>query len=71
MNQAGDLAELSTLRSSLEETTQRIITVADRYRVSESSAIAGDLDGAERGLVSARRAVDRAIRSLSELTGLI
>ena len=35
--------------------------VADRYRETPDSAIAADLDQAERGLVSARRAIERAM----------
>jgi len=67
MGAASDHAELSTLRSALEESTARLVDVADRYRHSEDSAIAGDLDSAERGLVTARRAIDRALRALAEL----
>ena len=63
---SSDHAELSTLRSALEESTRRIVAVADRYRDTEDSAIAGDLDSAERGLITARRAVDRALRSLAD-----
>jgi hypothetical protein len=63
-----DHAELSTLRSALKESTDRIVTVADRYRDSEDSAIAGDLDSAERGLVMARRAIDRALKALTEIS---
>ena len=65
MNATSDHAELSTLRSSLEELTQRIVVVGDRYRTSDGSAVASDLETAERGLVSARRAVDRAIKTLA------
>lgn len=67
MPASSDHAELSTLRSVLEESTERLVAVADRYRDTEDSAVAGDLDGAERGLVAARRAVDRALRTLAEL----
>jgi hypothetical protein len=67
MAAASDLAELSTLRSALQESTERLVAVADRYRETDDSAIAGDLDGAERGLVMARRAIDRALRSLAGL----
>ena len=63
-----DHAELSTLRSALEESTERLVAVADRYRDTDGSAVAGDLDSAERGLVSARRAIERAIRTLSTMS---
>jgi len=67
MAASSDHAELSTLRSVLEETTERLVTVADRYRDTEDSAIAGDVDAAERGLIAARRAVDRALRNLAKV----
>ena len=65
MAAASDPAEPSTLRSALEESTRRLVAVADRYRDTEDSAIAGDLDSAERGMIAARRALDRALRSLA------
>jgi hypothetical protein len=68
MAASSDHAELSTLRSVLEESTDRLVAVADRYRETEDSAVAGDLDGAERGLVAARRAIDRALRALARIT---
>jgi hypothetical protein len=66
MPASSDHAELSTLRSALEESTHRLVAVADRYRDTEDSAIAVDLDSAERGLIAARRAVDRALRALDD-----
>jgi len=68
MAAASDHAELSTLRSALEESTRRIVAVADRYRETDDSAVAGDLDSAERGLVAARRAMDRALPALADLS---
>lgn len=68
MGPRSDHAELSTLRSALEESTERVVTVADRYRESEDSAVAGDLDTAERGLVMARRAIDRALKALADIS---
>jgi hypothetical protein len=67
MPAASDHAELSTLRSALEETTRRVVAVSDRYRDTDDSAVAGDLDSAERGLVAARRAIDRALRNLAQM----
>lgn len=55
-----DLAELSTLRSQIGEITARIVAVADRYAPTPDSAAATDLFAAERYLVNARRAIDRA-----------
>ena len=57
-------AELSTLNSQIEELTDRIVAVADRYRDTPDSAITTELDGAERSLLTARRAVERAQRNL-------
>jgi hypothetical protein len=59
-------AELSTLHSQLEELTVRVVAVADRYRDSPDSAITAELDAAERNLLTARRAVERALRNLPE-----
>ncbi len=70
MNASSDHAELSTLRSSLEECTQRVVKVADRYRNTDESATASDLDSAERGLITARRALDRALRTLATRAGI-
>ncbi len=65
MTFSADHAELSTLRSSLEELTERIVEVGDHYRGSDGSGVAGDLESAERALIMARRAIDRAIKSLA------
>jgi hypothetical protein len=67
MSASSDRAELSTLRSALDDLTDRLVSVADGYRDTEDSAVTGDLDQAERGLVTARRAVDRAISRLADL----
>lgn len=64
MSRQSDQAELSTLRSQLEDLTTRVLGVADRYRDTPDSLIAADLDAAERGLVAARRAVARALGTL-------
>ena len=65
MTISADHAELSTLRSSLEELTERTVEVGDHYRGSDGSGVAGDLESAERALIMARRAIDRAIKSLA------
>jgi hypothetical protein len=65
---ASDHAELSTLLSALEETIDRIVAVADRYRDTDDSMVAADLDQAERGLVTGRRAISRALANLRDLT---
>jgi hypothetical protein len=63
---SSDRAELATLRSQLEELTERAVAVAGRYGDTPDSAVAADLYSAERSLVAARRALDRAIASLEE-----
>jgi len=67
MSATSDHAELSALRSTLEELTGRLVAVPDRYRDGEDSAVAADLDGAERNLIAARRAVDRGLDTLRTL----
>jgi len=67
MSASSDHAEISTLRSALDESVRRIVAVSDRYRDTDTSAVASDLDSAERGLVAARRAIDRALRTLADL----
>lgn len=68
MSTQSDHAELSTLRSQLDDLTARIVGVSDRYRETPDSAIAADLDAAERGLVAARRAIARALAALDQPT---
>jgi hypothetical protein len=65
MSSSSDAAELSSLRAQLEDLTLRIVTVGDKYRETDDSAISGELDHAERSLLAAGRSVDRAIGLLS------
>jgi hypothetical protein len=65
MANGSDRAELSSLRSQLEELTNRVVAVADRYRDTPDSAITAELDAAERNLLTARRAIDRAFHELA------
>jgi hypothetical protein len=65
MAASSDFAELSSLRAQLEELTTRVVAVGDRYRDTDDSAIAGELDQAERSLLGAVRALDRAAGMLS------
>jgi hypothetical protein len=65
MAASSDFAELSTLRTQVEELTTRVVAVGDRYRDSDDSAIAAELDQAERALRGAARALDRAGGMLS------
>jgi hypothetical protein len=64
---SSDLAELSTVRSQLEELARRVVAVADRYEDTPDSQIASDLYAAERTLLNARRSVDKAISALDDL----
>jgi hypothetical protein len=64
VSETSDHAELSTLRSQLEELTQRITTVAERYGTTPDSAVAADLFTAERSLLAARRALDKALGAI-------
>jgi len=65
MAASSDFAELSSLRAQLEELTTRVVAVGDRYRDTDDSAIAAELDEAERSLLGAVRALDRAAGMLS------
>jgi hypothetical protein len=60
-----DLAELSTVRSQLDELTERVVAVADKYRDTADSVIAADLDHAERSMIAASRAIQHASGKLS------
>jgi len=65
MANSSDLAELSTLRSQIAELTVRVVKVAERYATTPDSSAASDLFGAERFLVNAQRAIDRAVTTLT------
>jgi hypothetical protein len=62
---SSDFAELSSLRAQVEELTTRVVAVGDRYRDSDDSAIAGELDQTERALLAAVRALERATGMLN------
>jgi hypothetical protein len=55
-----DFAELSSLKAQLDDLTARVVAVGDRYRDTDDSAIAAELDQAERALLGAYRSLDRA-----------
>jgi hypothetical protein len=67
MPPSSDLAELTTLRSQLEELASRVETVAERYDDTPDSQIASDLFAVERLLISARRSLDKATSALDDL----
>ncbi len=60
-----DVAELSSLRAQLEDLTARVVAVFERYADTPDSAVASDLFTAERSLLAAGRALDRAVRHLT------
>ena len=60
MSASSDFAELSSLRSQVEELVTRIVSVGDRYRDTDDSAISAEIDQAERALLGACRSLDRA-----------
>jgi hypothetical protein len=64
---ASDLAELSSLRAQLDDLAARVVAVGDRYRETPDSAITNDLELAERSLLGARRALERATDTLAQL----
>jgi hypothetical protein len=61
-----DLAMLSSTSSQLEDLGVRITEMAERYGATPDSALASELYGAERSLIGARRALDRARAFLTE-----
>jgi hypothetical protein len=69
MSRESDLAELSSLRSQLDELAARLEAVAVRYQETPDSAVATDLFEAERALRSAGRVIERTVGTLAELTG--
>ena len=64
MTAPSDFAELSSLRAQLDELTLRVVSVGDRYRDTEDSAIVAELDQAERALLG-------ALRTLERVTGML
>jgi hypothetical protein len=62
-----DIAMLSSISSQLEELGRRITEMAERYGATPDSALASELFGAERGLIGARRSLDRARKFLSQI----
>ncbi len=65
MANPSDLAEMSTIRSQIDELTARVVKMAERYETTPDSAIASDLFGAERALVNAQRSIYRASAALA------
>ena len=59
-----DTALLSSIVSQVEELTKRVTDLAETYGSTPDSAIASELFAAERSLITARRALERAARFL-------
>jgi hypothetical protein len=68
MSAESDLAELSSLRSQLDELAGRLEAVALRYEETPDSAVSSDLFEAERSLRIAGRVIERAVGTLAELS---
>jgi hypothetical protein len=60
-----DLAELSSLRAQLVDLTTRVVSVAEHADQTPDNAVAVDLFTAERALLGAGRAIERAISHLT------
>jgi hypothetical protein len=59
-----DTALLSSLVSQVEDLTRRVTALAETYGSTPDSAIASEMFAAERALITARRALERAGRSM-------
>jgi hypothetical protein len=59
-----DTALLSSIVAQVEDLTRRVTALADAYGTTPDSAIAAELYAAERALITARRALERAMRSM-------
>ncbi|MEZ5169500.1 MAG: hypothetical protein R3A49_01980 [Acidimicrobiia bacterium] len=53
-------AELSTVRSQIEDLVRRVTACAEDYATTPGSTVAAECFAAERALITAGRAVDRA-----------
>jgi hypothetical protein len=59
-----DRSELSALASSLDDITNRITALADRYRGTARADVADSLYEVERSLNTASRLLTRAVRGM-------
>ena len=67
MTHASDIALLSSIGAQIEDLAARITAMAERYGETPDSALATELFGAERGLLGARRSLERARGFLDQL----
>ncbi|MGA2210177.1 MAG: hypothetical protein ABSH30_11125 [Acidimicrobiales bacterium] len=56
-----DLAELSSIASTLDQITQRVATIAERAYDQGEETVSGELFSVERALQGARRRVERLL----------
>lgn len=63
MDPRSAIAELSALRTTLDEAVRRVEAIAEAYAQSPDSAVASELFAAERSLIAAGRSLRRASRS--------
>ncbi|HEV7861047.1 MAG TPA: hypothetical protein VGR20_00035 [Acidimicrobiia bacterium] len=67
MSASSHQAELSSVRSLLEELRARVEVIAVTYQGTPDSAVASELFEADRALTSAGRVIDRALTALIDL----
>jgi hypothetical protein len=67
MPATSDLAVLSSIVAQVDELTQRVTELAERYGATPDSAIASELYATERALATARRSLDRAMTLLDQV----
>ena len=66
MDATRDLAVLSSLGAQIDDLAQRVTEMAERYGETPDSLVAAELFAAERGLMGARRSVERAASALGD-----
>src|SRR5437879_13037847 len=67
MSASSHQAEMSSVRTQLEELRARVEAIADRYQGTPDSTAAADPFETDRALTSAGRTIDRALTALSQL----
>jgi hypothetical protein len=68
VNTTSDLALLSGIGAQVDDLAGRVTEMAERYGTTPDSAVATELFGSERALLSARRSLDRAATFLEEMS---
>jgi hypothetical protein len=67
VNAPSDLASLSSVGAQLDDLATRITEMAERYGATPDSLVAAELFAAERGLMGARRSIERAATALGDI----